>query len=153
MKYIGIIAFIFTTSFYGCKHNLLETGINREWSFDSIVYEKEDVMYCMNLNMLIFKDNGEVELPSIFDDCSIFPKSEIIYGEWKIIKKNKKIFLKIESKNKAFNDTYRLIFKKQKITGMLLAILESEKMKIKMSCALIPKGNENYIDHLVSLTN
>ncbi len=153
-SYFIIIVIVLTMQLSACEPDVLEIGIKREWSFDSITYENTDIMYCVNLNLFKFKDYKDVELPSIFYDCEVFPKSENDMGTWQIIEKQKnKVFLKINSENIAFNDMYRLTFHKEKTTGRLLAVLKSEKMRIRMRCALIPNGNESFIDKLISRTN
>jgi|GEM_PF-5425419 len=150
---IKTIVLVFILLLSSCKPNIIATGIKRDWSFDSITYDNEDMMYYMGINMFTFKNDNEIVLPYVLSDSPILPPSHITYGEWTIIEKKKNIFfVKIISENKAFNDLYNLTFHKEVTSGKLLAILISKKMKITMRCALNPIGNEKFIDELVSLT-
>lgn len=137
-----------------CSKLLLEKGLKRDWSFDSIHFNNIDIMYWVNINMFSFFDNDRIAIPSIMLDCPVLTESEIGTGKWEIFTNNdNEFYLRIRSQNKAFNDLYKLKFIQDNNSKMLFATLISEKMRIVMKCGLDPNFNQKLIDQLVNITH
>ena len=59
--------FSFVVIFWDCEEKFKDdvTGI---WGINSIEYEGVDILWDLNVNMLIFKDNGKCYLPGLTEN-------------------------------------------------------------------------------------
>lgn len=136
MKTKSFFQFIISTVliFAGCRNGneeIVRDVLNGDWSIDSLTYKNWELRACLPLNIIHFYDDSISSLPTTtFCDSTEF-KDFNFKSIHRIIYKNKSdISLIFETKNKFFQDTFKVQF---------IDDINNKLMKMEL------KSNETYV--------
>ncbi|MGN6180153.1 MAG: hypothetical protein ACTHNW_13275 [Mucilaginibacter sp.] len=132
-----LIVFIIPVFLLSCsKKREIKQALDGWWSIDSIYFEHYNVKNCIESNLILFKFNGRSELPISVNGCNTFINGN--NDKFAIIKvldsesPNDTIpfRLQIDTKNKIFAGTHKIIFYKDNYNHLLKMEIWSDKLYI-----------------------
>jgi len=127
-----LLLYILYTS---CSHQK-EDVLHGIWAFQSIEYNNCDMLTSFTLNTLDLDKDSLCELPEVqYNFCGISPNLNIVEeeGKYSIVKLEKEYYLIIDSKNDLFRGRYLVYFFVDEKEGLFKMIMESEKLKIRLT--------------------
>lgn len=158
-KNVLLILLITCSALISCgnKQSLVRKTLLGDWVIDSIYYHGQNALHCPYLNMLSFYEDS-INIPPIRDCNNIVKASKIEFGEWEIIKGDKKaICLQIDSKNYLFKGTYKMTFeiglnpRGIKVLKMMLKSDDTEMICGK-NWYIVDAKNQADVDELIEMT-
>ena len=155
--YFSLISILFLVVFFfffSCTNKVNNT-LKGWWTIDTIYYNKKwDVKTCLTVNVICFDENN-CELPS-----TKYCNDERIYtvcskGNWLVIKGDStKLDLKITSKNKIFNGTHQLLFRRDDENRVLKLELYSDSLYLVCRKGMFDYSSEqNLVEFLEKATH
>lgn len=152
IKVMLLITIVFF--FSGCgKKDAVTKGVIGEFALNKFSYNDKDLLYNLNLNIIIFFKNGKVELPKIVDrykDGLIADDNED--GTWELIQVDKKFQIEIKTKNIYFNKKFDLSFSKTKKNNIVLSLKNSELNLMGEKSYFDYRNNKSFVDEIIKYT-
>jgi hypothetical protein len=114
---------------YGCSPTV-EKGIEGMWVIERIVYKNEDILTCLGVNALNFKEKNWKFPAMLSKDCPDDGVSDFKFGKWEVVRDGSDYFLKVEGESKIFTGKYHIEFINDISSGTLKLILHSSTLII-----------------------
>jgi len=135
------------------KSGAIKEALVGEYAIEKVYYRNHYLMHNFNLNFIEFYGNGVVKIPSVYKYNDTIETDINEAGNWKIEIKKKDVFLVIDSKNRYFNDTYKIHFEKDETQSIFILYLQSTNIKMKcIKSSFNYRDNSSLMDKAIEMT-
>ncbi len=153
-KKSGVFFFISFIILLTSCNKYIDNTISGSWSIDTIYYKSNNMLYCLDINVLDFFADYKCELPTTENYCSEIVVTFERKGKWAIHQTDSiPLVMRIESKNEMLSGNFRIIFKKDDSKRLLKMELISEDVYLVCRKGLFSYNeNKELIERLIKIS-